>query len=159
ACCATTSRCATSAAPSRAAPRPGARPSTSRSRSSSSLVRSAADAGRAQGEANDRLELGDGGVGIDDLDGGHAHGARGLQVAADVVEEDGLGGLDRELVARQPVEARVGLAYADLARLDDEVEEVGEQTLVGRAVTLVARHPVVRQARGLQVLVAAAHSL
>ena len=50
--------------------------------------------------------------------------ARRLEVDAEVVEEHAASsGFDVEQLAGHLVEARVGLAHADLARLDDDVEE------------------------------------
>ena len=49
-------------------------------------------------------------------------GLGGLEVDAEVVEEHALGRLDAEQLAGRRVEQRLGLADADLARLDDDVE-------------------------------------
>ena len=57
-----------------------------------------------------------------DLDRRHAHRPRRLEVDAEVVEEHALRRFDAEQVARRGVERRLGLAHADLARLDDDVE-------------------------------------
>ena len=158
ACCATTSPCAMSAA---RVGEPGHR----------ELHRPPAGAGAARGAGAQRLTSGErsGKPTTDSSSAMAASGsttlivvipmARGLEVAADVVEEDGLAWLDRELLARQLVEAGVGLAHPDLARLDDDVEEIGEQAPVGRGAAVVGRDPVVRQARGLEPLVAPAHGL
>src|SRR3546814_15666150 len=61
----------------------------------------------AQREPDHRLQLGDGDIGVDDLDRGHAHGPGRLEVDAEVVEEDRLVRLDPELLARSE-ERRVG---------------------------------------------------
>ena len=78
--------------------------------------------GPAEDDAEHLFEFGDGGFGGADLDGGHAHRLRGLQVDAQVVEKHALARLDADEFAGDLVEARLGLAAAHLARLDDVVE-------------------------------------
>ena len=82
-----------------------------------------------------------------DLDRRHAHRLGRLEVDAEVVEEHALGRLDVEQLAGPLVEAELGLADADLARLDDGVElghHRGDLGPVRRLV--VAPHDVVGQA-------------
>ena len=75
------------------------------------------------GEADDGSSSASACRGRQHLDRRHAHGACRLEVDAEVVEEHAsLGSISSEL-ARDLVEARVGLAHADLARLDDHVEQ------------------------------------
>ena len=52
----------------------------------------------------------------------HAHRGGGLQVDAEVVEEDALARLHVEQLARDFVEARFGFTNAHLAALDDGIE-------------------------------------
>ena len=80
-----------------------------------------------------------------DLDRGHAHRRGGLEVDAEVVEEDALGGLDGEQFAGDLVEARFGFAHADLARLDDLIEARHD---VGDVGAWVAADHVVGETRG-----------
>ena len=80
-----------------------------------------------------------------DLDRGHAHRRGGLEVDAEVVEEHALGGLDGEQLAGDLVEARFGLAHADLARLDDLIEA---RHHVGDVGARVAADHVVGETRG-----------
>ena len=55
----------------------------------------------------------------------------GFRFTPEVVEEHGLGGRDAERLARQEVEALVGLAHPDDRRLDHGVEQ-GEDLAQGR---------------------------
>ena len=92
-----------------------------------------------------------------DLDRGHAHGPGRLEVDAEVVEEDAPRRARRRARSqRQLVEARVGLAHADLARLDDDVEQrhhlVPSRLAVDvpgrRSTKLLVRQRGLRAARG-----------
>ena len=76
---------------------------------------------RSEGEAS-VLSSAMASVGVADLDRRHAHRPGRLEVDAEVVEEHALGRLDAEQLAGDRVERRLGLAHADLARLDDDVE-------------------------------------
>ena len=123
--------------------------STRRPRSWSSESTSSRKRSR-QRDAQDVGELGDGRARVADLDRRHAHRLGGLEVDAEVVEEHALGRLDAEQLARRLVEPRLGLAHADLARLDDDVEaghhggDLGPAAvgLVVRLTTLFVRQAV-----------------
>ncbi len=71
--------------------------------------------------------------------------AGGLEVDAEVVEEHALGRLDADELAGDLVEAGLGLAAPDLARLDDVVEHHHHVTDVH---ALLAADDVVRQTGG-----------
>ena len=60
---------------------------------------------------------------MSDLDRGHAHVARRLQVDAEIVEIDASLRIDAERFHHHPVDARIGLAQADLGGFDDMVEQ------------------------------------
>ena len=80
-----------------------------------------------EGPAEELAELGDGHRGVVDQDG-REPGALGTgHVPGVVVEEDGTGRRDvAQLLEREEVDAGVGLAHPDAARVDDHVEEVVE---------------------------------
>ncbi len=80
-----------------------------------------------------------------DLDRGHAQRPGGLQVGADVVEEDGFAGLDSKRVEGDPIDLDLRLAVSDHRRLHDHVE-TGLQVHVGE------RRPVVGQGRHPETL-------
>src|SRR5438093_12705369 len=94
-----------------------ARPATSPSTARSSAGLRSSEPVSANREADNPLELVERLTGLADLDGGHAHRPRRLEVDAQVVQEDRLGRLDGELVAGHLVEPGVRLAPDDLARL------------------------------------------
>src|SRR5436309_273688 len=56
-----------------------------------------------------RLKFGDGLRRIDDLDRGHAHFARRLQVDAEIVEIDAMFGIDVKCFDHHPIDARIRL--------------------------------------------------
>jgi hypothetical protein len=95
-------------------------------------------------------------VGVHHLDGGHAHVSGRLEVDAQVVEEDGFGRLDAQLLTGQFVEARVGLAHADLRGFDDDVEQ---REHVTEPDATLGGHEVVGEQRRLAVLAAPPHRL
>src|ERR1700759_4006436 len=68
-----------------------------------------------EGNADHRLEFGDRNVGIANLDRAHAHGARRLQIDAEIVEIDAVLRLDAKKVAGMAIDARIGLAPAQPA--------------------------------------------
>jgi hypothetical protein len=109
----------------------------------------------AHADPEQRLQLGQRVVGVADLDRRHAHRPRRLQVHAEVVEEHDLLSAGAEGAEHEVVGGRVGLAHADLRRLDDDVEQLVEAEPGG---ALVHGDDVVREQRGAEaVLPAAAH--
>ena len=84
----------------------------------------------------------------------------GLEVDPEIIEEDRLGGLDRQLLARHLVERRIRLAHAHLARLDDPVEQ-GEHAahLTFPIDVAIADDEVVREQPGDESLGAPPHRL
>jgi hypothetical protein len=91
------------------------------------------------------FQLGDGGFGCADLDRGHAHRLRRLEVDTEVVEEHAFTRLHADEFARDLVEARLGLATTDLARFDDMIEHHHH---VADLHALLAAEDVVRQTGG-----------
>src|SRR5215813_9294076 len=75
-----------------------------------------------QREPEQRLELGERAVGVPDTDRRHPERPGGLQVAAEVVEEGRGARRDAEPLEQVGIDARIGLAQADRARLDEDVE-------------------------------------
>src|SRR5690242_15631135 len=101
------------------------------------------EAGRsAHREAEDRFELREGRVRLDDLDRRHAERPRALQVRADVVEEDGLGRNDAERLACDVEDPWIRLANPEDGRLDERVELRAQ-----RRRSAVVREPVVGDRR------------
>ena len=99
---------------------------------------------------DEELVEGGGGVGADE-DAVHAHGARGVDVAGEVVEEDGAGRVvDADALERGVEDRGIGLAHTLLARVDDRVEQLVERELPAPRVAVLA--DVVGDDRGAQAL-------
>ena len=69
----------------------------------------------------------------------HAERASGLEVDAEIVEEHRLVGRHAGALARDAIERRLGLAHADLARLDDVIDEREHLGDLGGALAVYAR--------------------
>ena len=76
------------------------------------------------GNLDDRLEFLERDVGVDDLDRLHSHRLGGLEIDAEIIEEDTLARLHIEALARDLVETPLRLSNAHHTRLDDLVEQV-----------------------------------
>ena len=106
------------------------------------------------------VELGDRLARIHDLDGGHPHLARRLEVDAEVVQQDRVACLDAQPLERELVEAPLRLPASHDRRLDDDVEVIQH---LGEAAAarprLASAHDVVGHQRRREVLVAARDGL
>src|SRR5579871_416381 len=107
----------------------------------------------AQLHAGRHFKFGDRLRAVDYLDRGHAHGARGLQVDAEIVKIHAMLRIDAERFRHHLVDTWIWLAQADLRRLDDVIEQHHDLRAVDRPAALAADRvgrKVVGDAAGLE---------